>query len=112
MHFCPLHSLLPVYFILIVKLFKCPLFHLLPEQDIDNPANWRMYIFMPNFDSKNKYTFRTTPLGARVLCMNMNGKQQVNGWESFYKDWEGDDIARQTYSQTGAEFGDLKPKSQ
>ena len=54
------------------------------EEDIDNPAGWSMYTFTPNFDAKNKYTFHTTPAGARVVRMNINGKRQVNGWEFHY----------------------------
>ncbi len=53
------------------------------EADIDNPAGWSMFTFTPNFDSKNKYTYHTTPSGARVVHSNMNGKKQVNGWEFF-----------------------------
>ncbi len=68
------------------------------ENDIDNPARWSMFTFTPNFDSKNKYTFHSTPLGARVVRINANGKQQVNGWEFFYQDWEGDDFVRNTYA--------------
>ena len=81
------------------------------EADIDNPARWSMFTFTPNFDSKNKYTYHTTPSGARVVRLNTNGKRQVNGWEFFYQDWQGDEFAQKTYARTGAEFGNLKPKS-
>jgi hypothetical protein len=63
-----------------------------------------MVTFMPNFDLKNKYTFHSTPSRARVVHMNTNGKQQVNGWDFFYQDWEGGEFARKPYAQTGAEF--------
>lgn len=81
------------------------------EKDIDNPAGWSMFTFTANFDSKNKYTFHSTPSGARVVRMNSNGKRQAAGWEFFYRDWVGDDFARKTYARTGAAFGNLKPES-
>ena len=83
------------------------------EEDIDNPGGWSMYTFTPNYNSKNQYTFHSSPTGARVVPKSEadGSRRCVNGWEFHYQNWKADEVVNNTYARVGAQFGDLKPLS-
>ena len=69
-------------------------------------------MFTPNYHPKTKqYECHLTPTGARVVPADTLGKRIIYGWEFYYQDWKGNPFDHQTYSRTGAKFGDLKPDS-
>jgi hypothetical protein len=82
------------------------------EEELDNPAGWSMYTFTPSYNAKTKkYDYHTTPTGARVVPANARGNRFHNGWEFHYQNWTGTVFDQETYSRTGAKYGDLKPDS-
>jgi hypothetical protein len=82
------------------------------EEELDNPAGWSMYTFTPSYNAKTKkYDYHTTPTGARVVPANARGNRFHNGWEFHYRNWTGTVFDWETYSRTGAKYGDLKPDS-
>jgi hypothetical protein len=72
------------------------------EEELDNPAGWSMYTFTPSNHAKTK-------TGARVVPANTTGNRCHNGWEFHYRNWTGTAFHQETYSRTGAKFGDIKP---
>jgi hypothetical protein len=49
-------------------------------EELDNPAGWSMYTFMPSYNAKTKkYDYHTTPMGACVVPANTMGNRFHNG---------------------------------
>ena len=54
--------------------------------DVDNPGGWNSFTFCPIFE-KGHCVSHAMPVGATPVPMDVSGKRQSGGFESFYNGW-------------------------
>jgi hypothetical protein len=100
------------------------------EEDIDNPGDWSLFAFRPQYTGKDKkstvkaklsttkdkktptYINHFSPAGAIVLPADKNsGKRIIGDWELHYNGWHGDKFSKSTYVRGDAVKDNLKPTS-
>ena len=72
-----------------------------PFESIDNPGEWSSFSFRPVFkksagSSRAKYQHHCLPTGCVPVEKDANGKRTIDGWEFFYKGWDGDGCMTET----------------